>query len=256
MHFFHCIFLMDLCLIAPFPEVIPFLRVILRLWILVVSLFQQPPWPSGPAYEIWDGSSGAVIACPCAKLCFLITASICSYPLLCFGAHRPAHRLQFSIGNGNSTSWFKVQKLMLRHHDCICCLRVCGAPGRMAFTPWLGKFSHWVVSLTHLGGWSCPLWVPSSTQSTRNWCDSLKELWTKLVPHYREGLNNFFVLRWLVNSKHFYSVLTLFSPLFSFVLQMSPKQRLKPGTAAGVKAESLGLAVIEEINWPLYSGDK
>lgn len=149
-----------------------------------------------------------------------------------------------------------MQKLILRHHGCICCLRVCGAPARMAFTPQLGNFSHRVVPLTRLRGWSCPLQVPSSTQSTRNWCDSLKEPWAKLVPHCREGLNDFFVLRSLVNSKQFYSLLTLFSPLFSLVLQMSPKQRLKLGTAAGVKAESLGLAVMEEINWPLYSGDK
>lgn len=47
MHIFHCIFLADLFLIALFPEAIPFLEVILRLRILVVSLLQRPPWPSG-----------------------------------------------------------------------------------------------------------------------------------------------------------------------------------------------------------------
>lgn len=56
MYFFPLYFLMDLFLVIPFPEVIPFLGVILRLWFLVVSLFQQPPWPSEPVAEIWDGS--------------------------------------------------------------------------------------------------------------------------------------------------------------------------------------------------------
>lgn len=45
--FFSRCFLMDLFLIALFPEVIPFLKVILRLQILMASLFQQPPWPDG-----------------------------------------------------------------------------------------------------------------------------------------------------------------------------------------------------------------
>lgn len=127
--------------------------------------------------------------------------------------------LRFSTENGNLTSWFKVQKLILRHHDCICCLRVCGAPGRMAFTPWLGNFSYWIVSLTHLRGWSCPLQVPSSIQSTRHWFDSLKEPWAKLVPHCREGLNDFFVL---VNSKHFYLFFT--DPLLPISLPCSPNE--------------------------------
>lgn len=85
MHFFHCIFLMDLFLVALFPEVIPFLRVILRLWTFVVLLFQQPPWPSGPSSEIWGGSSGAVMSCPCAKLCF---SYHCQYlqPLVLWGS--------------------------------------------------------------------------------------------------------------------------------------------------------------------------
>lgn len=160
---------------------------------------------------------------PLPSCAFLIIASISSYLLLCFGVCGLACCFWFSTEDGDLTACFKVQELILRHHNYIWYVRVHRVPDRMAFTPPLKALPGWleplevgcVVSLPCSGDWSCLLQVPAS--ECRNWCGCLKGLWAKSVPHCGELPNGFFVLGWLVTSI-LGSLLFLTDPLLPIVV--------------------------------------